>query len=876
MHWVRRLVQKALVEKHLDAELRFHLEQRVRDYAAAGLSPKEARRQANLAFGGLEQIKQDCRESRIENRFEDFFRDLAHAWRSVLKNRRFALATVFALALGIGAATVMFSVVYNVVFDPFPYRDFQHSVVAEVRDLTSSTEGLRDHYTVAEFQAIRQQNRVFEDVVGDYQLDVLYTDARGTRRFPGGFVTTNGFDFLGVPPLIGRVFRPEDGEPGAPAVFVMNYRLWQTEFAGDPKLLGKTFQLNGKPRTLVGIMPQRFNGYDAGLWLPLALYKGAEGISWVLKDPAEIWMLAQLRKGVSLKEAAADVDAILHRYANANPSMRYPRQFRVETRTLIDFVVGRLKPTLYVLVAAVFLLLLIACGNVMNLLLLRATAREREMALRASLGSSRVRLVRYLLAESLILATGSCVAGCLLAFVGLKGLVTIIPRGPIPEETAISLNPAALLFALGTAVLVSVICGLAPALHVIRGDLLLAMTGSTKGGGFRFGKVRSTLVVAEVALSIILLTSTGLMIRSFFALTHVQLGFDPASTLYVRVAPSRQGQNAANNDQLFFEKALARVESLPGVTSATLAIGFPPLGGAGTYVTIPGESNSPKRLSMMELCSQDYFQTLGLRLVGGRLLSAKDIEEARRVVVVNQTFAEAHLGTKPAIGRSVKFDVFDELPGTPRDTQFEVVGVVSDAKNDGLFQSTMPEAFLPYTIYTLGDRVILAKTTVDPKSLLTRVQREIWAVDSNAAVARSGSLKDLVAASAYTQPRFGLFTIGAFAGIGLALVLIGIFSVTAYSVALRTHEIGVRVALGAQRGDILAMVLRQGLRLISSGLLIGILISVGLVHFLKSEVSGVSVTDPWTFCAVVIAFFAVSLLACFLPAQRAANADPMV
>src|SRR5262249_45089521 len=339
--------------------------------------------------------------------------------------------------------------------------------------------------------------------------------------------------------------------------------------------------------------------------------------------------------------------------------------------------------------------------------------------------------------------------------------------------------------------------------------------------GFRYGKVRSGLVVAEVALSIILLTGTGLMIRNFVALIHVELSFDPARTLYVRVAPAiRGGNDVVTNNGIFFEKVLQRVRNLPGVATATLAVGFPPLGGADTYISIPGDARSKKRESMVELCSESYFQTLELRLVDGRLLSPAEINAAGHVVVVNQAFVRAHFAGKSAIGRAIKFDVLDELPGAPRDAYFEIVGVVSDSKNAGLFDAPMPEAFMPYTIYTLGERVILAKTTVDPKSLLTSVQQEIWAVDSNAAVARSGSVKDLVAESAYTQPRFGMFTISAFAAIGLALALIGIFSVTAYSVALRTNEIGVRVALGAQRSDILAMVFWQGLRLISSGILI--------------------------------------------------------
>jgi len=383
MSWLRRLFHKRLAETRMDAELRFHLEQRVRDFVASGMDPEEARRHAHLAFGGLEQVKQDCREARIENHIQDFLRDLQYALRSLAKDRRFAMIAIFALALGIGATTVMFSVIYNVVFDPFPYRDFQHSIVFEMRDLASTGdkgEGVRDHYTIPEFLAIREQNHVFEDIVGNYQLDVLYADGKGTRRFLGGYTTSNGFDFLGVPPILGRVFSPEDVKQGAPLAFMMNYRLWQTEFNGDPKILGKTFFLNGKPRTLVGIMPQRFNGYGSSLWFPLGLYPGADGTSFPVRDPNVIWALARLKKGVSLQAAASDLDAIMHRLARANPGELYPQRFGVVTRTLLDFVVGDFKSTLYALLAAVFLLLLIACSNVGNLLLARATVREREIA----------------------------------------------------------------------------------------------------------------------------------------------------------------------------------------------------------------------------------------------------------------------------------------------------------------------------------------------------------------------------------------------------------------------------------------------------------------------------------------------------------------
>ena len=880
MGWLRRLFHKRLAEKRLDAELRFHLEERVRDYVSSGMSLAEARRRAHLAFGGLEQIKQDCREARIENHVEDLLRDFQYALRSLAKDRRFAVIAIVALALGIAATTVMFSVIYNVVFDPFPYRDFQHSITFEMRDLAGTGDAVtRNHYTIPEFLAIREQNHVFEDIIGNYQLDVLYTDGKGTRRLRGGYVTTNGFDFLGVPPLLGRVFSADDEKPSAPFVFMMNYGLWQTQFGGDSRVLGTTFFLNGKPRTLVGIMPQRFNGYDAGIWFPLSLRPGADGTVFHLKDASVIWALARPKKGVSLEAAAADLDAIVHRLARASPGELYPHQFKIVTRTLLDFVFGDFKKTLYALLASVFMLLLIACINVGNLLLARATVREREIAVRASLGASRGRLIRQLLVESFVLAAAACVAGCFFAYFGLKGLTAIIPHGAIPEETVIGLNPVVLLFALAIAALATVICGLAPALYAVRGNLQLSMTGSGKGtaGGFRHGKLRSGLVIAEVALSIVLLTGAGLLMRSFFVLTHADLGFAPAHVLYAEVAPAADDRyDATAEKKVFFEQVVQRVKTLPGVITATESLGLPPLGGAGSEITILGKPNSEHWNSMVELCSETYFQTLGLRLLRGRLLSESDIDSARHVAVINQAFARTYFGSENPLGQKIKFNIFDLLPDTPRDAYFEVIGMIPDFRNRGLLIPLEPEAFIPHSITGLGHRIILARTAVDPKFLLAGVQREVWAVDSNAAVVQSGSIKDLLAAEAYTRPQFGLITVGAFAGIGFALVLIGIFSVMAYTVALQTHEIGVRIALGAQHGNVLKMVLWKGLRLISAGILIGVLASLGLTRFLEGQLSGVSATDPLTFFAVVTLFLAVGLLASLLPARRAAGIDPLV
>jgi len=592
-----------------------------------------------------------------------------------------------------------------------------------------------------------------------------------------------------------------------------------------------------------------------------------------------IWVLARVKKGVSLQAASADIDAIMHRLAQANPGDLYPPRFSMVARSLLDYVVGDFRSTLGALLAAVFMLLLIACTNVMNLLLARATVREREIAVRASLGASPGRLIRQLLVESFVLAATACLAGCSLAYFGLKGLTAIIPRGPIPEETVFGLNPAVLLFALAIAVLVTVLCGLAPALHAARGKLQLSMAGGGKGvgGGFRHGNLRASLVVAEVALSIVLLTGAGLLLRGFFALTHADLGFSPHRTLYAMVSPAPDDPSDTTSERkLFFERVLRRVQALPGVISATESLGLPPLGGEGSEITVLGKPNSQHLTSMLDLCSETYFQTLGLRLLRGRLLSEDDVASSRHVAVINQAFARTHFGSENPLGQRVKFNDFDHLPDTPKDAYFEVIGIVTDFSNRGLLKPATPEAFLPHSISGLGDRVILAKTAVDPMSLLADVQREVWAVDSHAAVVRSGSIEDLLGREVYFRPRFGLITIGAFAGIGLVLVLIGIFSVMAYTVALQTHELGVRMALGAQQGNVLRMILWKGFRLIAAGTVIGVWASLGLTRFLATQIPGVSTTDPWTFCSVVILFLAVGLLASYLPARRAAQVDPLV
>ncbi len=442
------------------------------------------------------------------------WQDLRYGLRGLRKQPSFTILAILALALGIGSATTIFSVIDNVLLDPFPYKDARRIVTFQIHDVERGDRGGRGFFPIPEFLDYQEQNHVFDHVVGDTNEDVLYTNGEGTERFQGTNVTPNVFGFLGMPALLGRGITPDDGKPAAAPVFVLSYKLWLKEFNLDPKVLGRTFVLNGKPRTLVGIMPPRFTWWGADLWVPAPLDRS---------DPEarqrRFVMHARLKPGVTMQQAEADLDVIAHRLARVYPK-EYPKKFNVEVQTLADSVVGRFKTVLYTLLAAVGLLLLIACANVANMLLARASAREKEMAIRTSLGASRWRLIRQLLVESVLLALGGAAVGCLVAYGGIKALVAAIPGNTIPDEAVIGLNVPVLLFSLSVAVFTALLFGLAPALHMAKPDIVEPLKDSGKGvsGGFRHGNLRNSLVVVEVALSLMLLVGAGLLMRSFVAL----------------------------------------------------------------------------------------------------------------------------------------------------------------------------------------------------------------------------------------------------------------------------------------------------------------------------------------------------------------------
>ena len=801
-----------------------------------------------------------------------FAQDVRYALRGFRRDRGFTLLAILALALSIGAVTVIFSVIENVLIEPFPYRAPDRLAIVYVHDATRPADYRNPSYRLPEFLDIVAQNHVFEDAMGNSGLDILYTDREGTLQFEGEWVTPNTFEFLGMQPMLGRMITKADGSTGAAPVFAMSYRLWKKQFNSDPTLIGKTLILNGQPRTLVSVMPPRFLLGNADIWVPNNMDRS---------DPEaqklEFWMLARTKPEVTLQQVTSDLDVIIRNLAKIYPN-DFPKNFTMGSQTLTDDVVGQFRATLYTLLAAVGMLLLIACSNVANLLLARATAREREIAIRVSMGASRGRIVRQLLVESLMLASGGCLLGCLFAYLGLKGVTAAMPDQTIPAEAVLQLNWRALLFAIAITGLTTLLCGLAPALHAVRGELQnrLKDTGKGVNTDFRHGKFRSGLVVWEVMLSIVLLVGAGLMMRSLFALQHVELGLNPVNILVARTPLPKRQYETAEQKKIFFRQVLQRMSALPGVIAATETSSLPPYGGPESDVTIPGKTHSEPWHVMFQLCSEGYFKTMGRHLLSGRLLTESDVDAARPVAVINDTFANTYFKNEDPIGQKIKFNLFDELPQSTKEQYFEVIGVVADAKNRGLQQGIEPEAYIPYTVTGAMERGILVRTGVEPMSMLMLVRREIWAVDRNVALTLTGTLEGYLQQFSYAGPKFGLILLGVFATVGLVLVAIGVFSVMAYSVSLQTHEIGIRMALGAPISDVLKMVLSKGLRLITLGMVLGVLACIALTRFVASQFWGVSPRDPITFIGVMVLLAAVGTAACLIPARRATRVDPLI
>jgi len=803
-------------------------------------------------------------------------RDILFALRNLRKSPSFAVIAAITLALGIGASTAIFSVIENVLMEPFPYTDPGRIVSVQIHDTERNEPGGRPVFTGPEFLDYAEQNHVFDRVIANAGLDVLYRSGEGAERFDGSLIPPGTFEFLGMPALLGRVAQPADYEPAAPPVFVMRYKTWVNRFSADPKLINKTFVLNGTQRTLIGIMPPRFALGDADMWIPQRPSRSApqerNGF------PIYWFLLAHLKPGVSIRQAESDLTVVAKNLSSVYPK-DYPKKFSVHVETLTDLVVGRFRTTLYIVLAAVGLLLLIGCGNVANLLLARATTREKEFAIRAALGAGRWRIVRQLLVESLLLAASGALLGIFIAWGGLKALVTLIPKQIVPAEAVIRLNVPVLLFTLAVAALTAIVFGLAPALQVVRRDLNDPLRDSGKGtsGGSAHSHLRNAVVVLEVAVSLTLLVGAGLLMRSFVALREVHLGLKPDHIFHARLPLPEDRYKTSDQLSGFFRPLLNRVKTLPGVLAATETSTLPPYGGIPTDIEIPGKVHSEKWKALFQLCSEGYFPVLKIEFIDGRVFTEAEVEGKRKLAIVNQTFVHKYLAKENPLGQRVHIATLaetfaDKVP----DPWFEIIGVVADVKNRGLQDPIEPEMWIPYTITGSSARGLLVRTSADPATMMNAIRHEIWSTDSNVALTMTGTLEEFIASFSYAGPRFGFLLMTVFGSIGLVLVTIGVYSVLAYTTARRTHEIGIRMALGAEKRDVLSLVIRMGATLVGAGIVLGIIASLAVARIIATQLWGISAYDPITLISVATLLLVTGIAACWIPARRASHVDPLV
>jgi predicted permease len=802
------------------------------------------------------------------------WQDLRYGLRSLLKRPGFTAVAVVTLAVGVGANTALFSVVNAVLLRPLAYRDADRLVVA--------LHGGNDPVSPADFAEWRGQKKVFEQMSAAEFWTPSLTGRDRPEQLWAVRASDNLFAMLGVEPALGRAFQPGDDQPGAAPVVVLSRRLWLRRFGGDPAVVGQTLTLDGRAHTVVGVMPEGFEfplfwATKAEMWapLPLAERAGSRGRS--------LRVFARLKPGVTHAQAQGEMETIARRLALEHPETN--AKLDAVVTPLHQKVVGDVKPTLLVLLGAVGFVLLIVCANVANLLLARASARHREMALRLALGATRGRLVRQLLTENLLLAALGAGGGLLLA-VWLVGLfVSGVPEDALPRQQAIGVDSAALAFTALLSLLTAAFFGLAPALSASRTDLNEALKEGGRqsaGGGARGQKLRRLLIVAEVALAMILLAGAGLMLRSFLSLRSLDPGFDQTNLLTMTVSVAGTRHAPAPMRAAFFREAVERVRRLPGVEEAS-AINHLPLAGdawgfsfniEGSPEPAPGEQ--PK--ATYRVASPDYFRTMRIPLVEGRAFDERDDEQSPGVVVVNESMARRYWPGVESVGRRIR------LASSPADAPWlTVVGVVRDVKQQSWEEEAGPEMYLPYAQSPSYLRnpaphysylSLVVRTTADPVQSAAAVREAVWAIEPNAPVSGVATMDEVVSRQTW-RPRLSTLLLLGFALAALILAAVGIYGVLSYSVAQRTHEIGVRMALGAQARDIRRMVVRQGMALAGLGIAAGLAGAFALTRLMSKLLYGVSAADPPTLAAVAILLGAVAFLACYLPARRATRVDPM-
>jgi predicted permease len=869
MNWVKQLFSRRRLYDDLSDEIQDHLYEKIEELMAGGMSKSEATAAARREFGNVTLVEECGREVWRWPSIEDFLMDIHFGLRMLRKNPGFTAAAVIALALGIGANTAIFSVVNGVLIRPLPYRDPSRLVVVSaLNQKTQEIFPLCD----ADFLDWRAQNQVFSDIAAFSASGFNITGSGRPEQVRGDVVTAEFFPTLSVIPVLGRTFLPSEDRPGSPPMAVLSYNLWQSHYASDPGVIGQAIVLNGLSTTIIGVMPPRFlPSPETQLWTNLVIKPPT------FRGPYYLTGEARLKPGATIEQARSELATIAHRIEGQNPLTNSNMSFRVTP--LEEAIVANVRPALLVLLGAVAFVLLIASANVANLLLARASVREKEVAIRAVLGASRARLMRQSLTESVLLAAIGGLLGLLFARWGVKLLLEVGP-GNLPRLEEIAIDSRVLGFTCLISLASGIVFGLVPAVQSGRRDLNKSLKegGRSAAEGQGRSRVRSALVVAEVALSLVLLVGGGLMLKSFLRLLAVSPGVNPNNALTMQITLPQRQYHDDSQVISFYQHLLEKVQTLPGVESAGVGMSLPPnLLEVTDYFTVEGqEAVSERMLGLADLvfASPDYFRALGVPLVKGRYFTAADRADSVKVAIVNQTLAQHCWPNENPIGKRLKTGGAER----PKNPWMEVVGVVGDIKYSGLDAAPEMALYEPYQQAAWPSMYLVVRTSSklsNPAALASAVQTAFWSLDKDLPVAHIRTLEQLLSESV-EEPRFRTVLLEIFALIALSLATVGIYGVLAYSVSQRRHEIGIRMALGAKRRDILCLVVGQGMLLTLIGVAIGIAGAFALTRFLSTLLYGVRPTDPATFVVVPLLLACVALLACYIPARRATRVDPMV
>jgi putative ABC transport system permease protein len=867
------------VSHELDEELRFHVHKQTEANLARGMAPEEARRQALLALGGIDKTREEYRDALGFRLLEDLIRDLRYGLRQLRRSPGFSLTAVACLALGVGASTAIYSVVSAVLLKPLPFRDSAR-LVRVYTEFPERPGGGLSRFAVSppEFLELRREGRAWDQIEAWTTLSANVSSTSEPVRIMVPYVTGGLMSMMGVAPQLGRMITPEDASEGAPFTLVLSHGLWQQAFGSDPSIIGRDVYFNDSKATIIGVMPAGFEfppglTEPAGAWAPLQLTAADQK----KRTNHMLSVIARLRSGLRREAARSELAGLMEQFRGRDTAGFHsldPKRHPAAIYGLRDDVVGDVRLAMLMLLGAVAFFLLIACVNVANLLLARSSARRREVALRRAMGASTPQLFRQFTVEGILLSFAGAAAGVPLAAAAVR-LITATNAGMIPRIREAGIDGSVLGFSLAVTVLTGLVFGLAPLLHSGTRSLSLALQAAT---GRAFGskstnRLRAVLVAGELSLALTLLIGAGLLARSLWNLQRVKLGFDHRGLITMRV--SVKGEAYADEARLrrLWSELSERLSALPGVQSATVADGLPPQRFAvhndtqiENFVRRPG--GPLENVDFYQSVGRRFFETLGIRLMEGRFFDARDGFGAPPVVIVNETMARTFWPGASPLGRRIR---------QPGGEWMTVAGVVADVRNAGLDRPAGTEIFLPADqLHNVTPRTyVILKTAGHPDQVLNAARQVIREMDPSLPVALIRTMDDVLG-EAQSRPRFLSVMLTLFSALALVLAAFGIYGVVAYSVAQRTAEFGIRMALGARQSDVLALVLGQGVRLTMAGLAIGLAGAFAATRVLSGLLYGVSPADAPTFALVTSLLAAVALLASYIPARRASKVDPMV